>query len=477
MKINYSIFLLLALSYFTLPLFSQEYPKPADSESRMRHDVSFLASDSLKGREAGTEGEKLAATYISEQMKLIGLLPKGDKAGSYLSEFRMSYPVIFREAKLKVNDIEFKHNVEFGATDLSSQGNVSAPLLNLGKGMSSGSRFARDNDTEIKGKIVVLDIASKKINKEKSVILDEIILRVKAVVQAGAVGVILHNSSRKASEDLLFGSPFTESLDVPVVYIARLPFNKIRRLKTAECSLSVVIDRTVSKPANVLGWIDNKSSKTVVVGAHYDHVGITKSRTGEDKSLQIHNGADDNASGTAVMLELARWAVNNESLKYNYIFVAFSAEEKGLFGSKAFCSRPSVNHENIAYMLNLDMVGRLGCQGDTISALGIASSGIWEKVIDNLDHPDFWIKKINGAPPFSDHAPFLKKGIPVMYFTTGLHPDYHTPKDDTELINFKGMSELVSFIRVFMRSAEALPDIPFQKINTLKHARAYLQTF
>ena len=247
--------------------------------------------------------------------------------------------------------------------------------------------------------------------------------------------------------------------------------------KTATCTLSVEIDRTISKPANIIGWIDNKSLKTVVIGAHYDHVGITKSRTGTDKSLQIHNGADDNASGTAALLELARWAKNAKNLKYNYIFIAFSAEEKGLFGSKAFCSLPWVNNDNIVYMLNLDMVGRLGCQGDTISVLGVASSDSWENVLDNLSHPDFSIKKVSGAPPFSDHAPFLKKGIPVIYFTTGLHPDYHTPKDDTELINFTGMSEIVTYIQQFILTADSLPSIPFHKINTFQHTKAYFQTF
>jgi aminopeptidase YwaD len=439
----------------------------------------LLASDSLRGREAGTIGEQMASAYISNQMRLIGLLPKGDTEGSYLSEFRMSFPVVFKDAKLKVNEIEIKYKTEFGATDLSSPGDITAPLINIGKGISpDGSDLNNNKITyNIKGKIVVLNISTGNKKVADTDRLNDIIARVKTAIQLGAVGVILHNSSRKSTENLLFGSPFTESLDVPVVYIARLPYNKIHKIKNATCTLSVQIDRTVSKPANVIGWIDNKSTKTVVIGAHYDHVGITKSRKGEDKSLQIHNGADDNASGTAAMLELARWAVNNESLKYNYIFAAFSAEEKGLFGSKAFCSRPCVNNENIVYMLNLDMVGRLGCQGDTISVLGVASSPVWENVVDNLEHPDFSIKKINGAPAFSDHSPFLKKGIPVIYFTTGLHPDYHTPKDDTEFINFKGMTELVSYIRQFIRSAESLQAIPFHKVNMLQQTKAYIQTF
>jgi len=462
------LYLLIWISY-SAPLNAQQQNNVNTSEARMRRDVTILASDSLEGREAGKIGEKMAASYISNQMHQIGLLPKGDTDGSYISEFRMSFPVIFKEATLKIDEIEFKHIEEFGATDLSAPGEASAPLVNIGKGVSV-------KETEVKGKIVVIDIANGWKHENKDEILAGIIAKVKTVVDKGSVGVLLHCSSRKPIEDVLFGSPFTEEFNVPVLYIARLPYNKISKIRNGTCSLSVQIDRTVSKPENIIGWVDNKSPKTVVIGAHYDHVGITKGK-GTGPEPEIHNGADDNASGTAAMLELARWAVNNESLKYNYIFVAFSAEEKGLFGSKAFCSRPWVNNKNIAYMLNLDMVGRLGCQGDTLSAIGVASSPAWDPLIKNLDHPDFSIKKINGAPAFSDHSPFLKRGIPVIYFTTGLHPEYHTPADDTELINFTGMAEVVTYIRLFIRAAEALPEIPFHKINPLQHTRALIQTF
>jgi len=445
------------------------------SEARMYRDVFILASDSFKGREAGTIGEQMAADYIAKQMLQIGLLPKGDSTGSYLSRFRMNYPVIYKDAKLKIENIVFKHKEEFGATDLSSQGNVTAPFINIGKGIPGSTQ--KEKAYDVAGKIVIIDIASGSRKDGNEVLPEDIIYLVKSVVKQGGVGVILHNSSRKTTEDVLFGSPFTESLTVPVVYLARLPYNKISKISTGTCTLSVEIDRTVSKPANVIGWIDNKSAKTVVIGAHYDHVGITKSRTGGDKTLQIHNGADDNASGTAALLELARWAKDVKSLKYNYIFAAFSAEEKGLFGSKAFCTRSWVNNDTILYMLNMDMVGRLGCQGDTISAIGVASSHVWDQFLDSIQHPDFSIRKINGAPAFSDHAPFLKKEIPVMYFTTGLHPDYHTPNDDTEFINFKGMVELQRYMQNFIRSAESLPAIPFQKIHSLQNTKAYIQTF
>ncbi len=457
---------------------AQQIGNDSAAQARMYQDIRVLASDSLKGREAGAIGERMASDYISKQMVQIGLLSKGEHEGSYLSEFRMNYPVIYKKAKLRVDNIDFKYIEEFGATDLSSPGDVIAPFINIDNGLSESALKlqGKNGPVIVRGKIVLMDISGTRYEDNDS-LLNDIISRVTFVVQQGAVGVILHNSSRKTTEDILFGSPFTESLSVPVVYLARLPYNKISRIKSGACSMSVEVDRTVSKPANIVGWIDNKSAKTVVIGAHYDHVGITKSRTGNDKSLQIHNGADDNASGTAALLELARCAVKNGNLKYNYIFAAFSAEEKGLFGSKAFCSHPWVNNKNIVYMLNMDMVGRLGCQGDTISALGVASSVSWSQILDSVKHPDFSIKRINGAPAFSDHAPFLKKGIPVIYFTTGLHPQYHTPQDDIELINFSGMVELQSYLRNFIRMAESLPEIPFQKVHTLQNIKAYIQTF
>jgi len=470
-------FLFLCIVYLQ-EAFSQN-PGSNPSVERMRYDVTLLASDSLQGREAGTPGEQMASAYISQKMAEIGLLPKGNAPGSYYSSFRMSFPVVFKDVKLRVNDIEFQYSEDFGATDLSASGSVTAPVIYVGKGLN-GSESPGNQEKEIndvKGKIVILDIASKLKTNENDCIINEIVNKVKKLESKGAKGVILHNSSNNPVENYLFGSPFTESLNIPVVYIARLPFNKIRKVKKGTGFLSVEIDRTISNPLNVIGWVDNKSAKTIIVGAHYDHVGITKDRKGDDKTPKIHNGADDNASGTAAMLELARWAVNNETLRHNYIFVAFSAEEKGLFGSKAFCSRSWVNNDTILYMLNMDMVGRLGCEGDTIHVLGVSSSPVWEQVLDNLEHPDFSVKKINGAPAFSDHAPFLKKEIPVIYFTTGIHPDYHTPYDDSGFINYEGMSEIQAYLRQFLRAAEALPAIPFHKINTFQQTKALIQTF
>lgn len=463
-----NIFLLTTALLFSGIVYSQSVNDRNAVESRLRRDITVLASDSLQGREAGTVGERMAAEYIANEMRQVGLLPKGDSAGSYLTKFRMNYPVIFRNCKLVAGNMEFEYIKEFGATDFSSGGSARAELVEVGNGNSIET-------VEISGKIVVLDIAVNRRLRNENDILDQITQRINQVAKAGAVGIVLHNASKRKYEDLLFGSPFTQSVNIPVIYITRLSYEKLQKLDNPICSMNVEIDRTVKFPVNVAGFIDNKSAKTVVVGAHFDHLGLKKSKDGGE-SL-VNNGADDNASGTAALLELARWLSKTNNLKYNYLFVAFSAEEKGLFGSKAFCSRPWVKHSNIEYMLNLDMVGRLGCIGDTIKVLGMASSPVWDQLIDGLPHPDFYVKKVDGAPAFSDHAPFLKKRIPIIYFTTGLHKIYHTPADDTETINFPGMAEIMDYIEQVMLAAETLPEIPFKKINTIQKTKALITMF
>lgn len=452
-----------------------QYANP--SANRIFKDLSILASDSLQGRDAGSIGGEKAAVYIANQMKEIGLKPAGDYNDSYFRRFTMNYPVRFKKATLTINKMQFEYPSDFGATDFSASGAASGELVDVGSGIFDVATAIDDyKGVDVKGKIVLFDVAIGAGFGDLNEALLSIESRVKTAEKRGAIAILLHNSTRKGIEDVMFGSPFIDSISIPVLYIARIPFGKIKKTMKANCSLSAEIKRTTSRPANVVGIIDNKAKKTVVIGAHYDHLGLTINGD-ENGRHEPYNGADDNASGTAMLLELARWANNNESLKYNYLFVAFSAEEKGLFGSKAFAKAAEINPSNIAYMLNMDMVGRLGCQGDTISILGVGTSAVWNSLIDKLDSPDFHIKKIQGAPPFSDHAPFVKKEIPVAYFTTGIHKQYHTPADDIELINIQGMVEVYAYIRNFIRNAEILPEIPFDKLNFLQQSRAYISVF
>ncbi len=224
---------------------------------------------------------------------------------------------------------------------------------------------------------------------------------------------------------------------------------------------------------NVIGLLDNKAKKTVVVGAHYDHVGLGYfgSRYG---SGQIHNGADDNASGTATIIELARYFSVNTPKKYNYLFIAFSAEEKGLLGSYFFVNSPLAKQYQIAYMLNFDMVGRMkkGLRKKII-LFAYGSSPEWKELIKNNKPKQIKLKKLKFGPPFSDHAPFYEKQIPVLYFTTGLHQDYHTPFDDIEFINYEGMLRIVEYLNKLIPEIEKTEQINFRKCKNGEVYRGY----
>lgn len=219
------------------------------------------------------------------------------------------------------------------------------------------------------------------------------------------------------------------------------------------------------KARNVIGFIDNKAPLTVVVGAHFDHLGY-----GEDGNSMIrggvpaiHNGADDNASGTASLIELAFALKNSKSRQYNFLFIAFSAEELGLNGSKFFVENPTVDLKSVNYMINMDMVGRMNDSSKTITVGGYGTSSSWNKMISAIDKKDFFIKTDSSGSGPSDHTSFYRKDIPVLFFFTGLHTDYHKPSDDADKINYVGMFKIIRFIELLIRNDKSGSRIDFFK--------------
>ena len=160
----------------------------------------------------------------------------------------------------------------------------------------------------------------------------------------------------------------------------------------------------------------------------------------------IHNGADDNASGSAAMLEIARHLSKKRSYTHNFLFIGFSGEELGLLGSRYYVENPTISLNNINYMINMDMVGRLNDSSKTMTVGGYGTSKSWDTILNSIKKSDLQIKlDSSGAGP-SDHTSFYRKNIPVLFFFTGLHTDYHRPTDDTEKINFKGTLSIVKYI-------------------------------
>ena len=210
---------------------------------------------------------------------------------------------------------------------------------------------------------------------------------------------------------------------------------------------------------NVIGFIDNEMENTVIIGAHYDHLGY-----GDEGSLYrgekaIHNGADDNASGVSVMLNLAD-KLKKANTNNNYLLMAFSGEEMGLLGSNYFVKNATIDTEKVNYMINMDMVGRL--KDSTLAVYGTGTSPLWSQTINSLNSDFKLIEKESGVGP-SDHTSFYLNDIPVLHFFTGQHENYHKPSDDSELLNYDGMYQISEYIYTIISDLDNNEKLTFVK--------------
>ena len=220
---------------------------------------------------------------------------------------------------------------------------------------------------------------------------------------------------------------------------------------------------------NVAAYLDNGAATTVVIGAHYDHLGMGDqgSSLNANPKGKIHNGADDNASGVAGVIELARYfSTNNIAEKNNFLFICFSAEENGLLGSKAYTERPTIDLTKVNYMINMDMIGRLDPTTKTLLVNGTGTSPVWETLVKGLENEDVRIKTDSSGVGPSDHTSFYLKNIPVLHFFTGSHSDYHKPSDDWEKINLKGEGDVLSIIAKVINSVDSYPKLSFLTTKT-----------
>lgn len=205
---------------------------------------------------------------------------------------------------------------------------------------------------------------------------------------------------------------------------------------------------------NVIGFIDNGASTTVVFGAHFDHLGMGTFGSRQPGDAAIHNGADDNASGVAGILAVASELKGSDAKNNNYLFIGFSGEELGLYGSKHFVKNPTIDAGEINYMINLDMVGRLNDEG-VLAVNGTGTSPVWDQVLEDAKPDGIDVKKHESGVGASDHTSFYLANMPVLHFFTGQHQDYHKASDDSELINYQGIHDISSYI---VGIVEALDD-------------------
>lgn len=218
---------------------------------------------------------------------------------------------------------------------------------------------------------------------------------------------------------------------------------------------------------NVIGYIDNNAKTTIIIGAHYDHLGFGgEGSLYREKDKAIHNGADDNASGVSVMLNLAsRLKVKNDESERkdsnNYLFMAFSGEEMGLLGSNYFSKNPTIEVESINYMINMDMVGRMNADS-TLAVYGTGTSPMFKQTLKSNNDNFKLVENESGVGP-SDHTSFYLIDIPVLHFFTGQHEDYHKPGDDSEKLNYDGMNLISDYIYTIISDLDDNGELAFRK--------------
>jgi len=431
--------ILLLIFLFTLPGLSQKLKK-ADKISRdnLEAHVRYLADDRLEGRRAGSPGEKLAMEYISDKFKSAGLLPKGNDG--YYQEFEINEGLQINDGTtFSINDVTLEAGKDYFPFPYSARKSIEAsPAIAI-------------QEADMPWFVDLEDILDENKQNPHFDLNDYIKKNAQKAYDRAATAVVIYNTSADADNLSFNPKDRSETLPLPVIYVNKDAATKYFSDATATLNIKLKVDIGEKKREghNVVGYIDNGAPTTVVLGAHFDHLGYGEDgnsmlRTGEKL---IHNGADDNASGTAALIELARILKTSKSKNNNYLFIAFSGEELGLYGSKYFTEHPTVALATINYMINMDMVGRFNDSTKSLAVGGFGTSPAWATVIKPNEKKLPFVIKIDssGSGP-SDHTSFYRKDIPVLFFFTGQHKDYHRPTDDAERINYDGELLIVNYI-------------------------------
>jgi aminopeptidase YwaD len=442
--------------------FKIAYVQTAVKDQLSAH-VYYLADDRLEGRLTGSEGEKLAMDYIASYFKQYGLQPKGTDGFVQPFEFSLGKTLAGNNF-LKINNQVLKVEEDYFPMPYSGNADVKAQLAVVGFGIDAPGLYNDfENKENLKGKILLINLSSPDGIHPHSKYLNytDYKTRIITAEEKGAVGIIFFNTDKTLSNPVFDLKMNVDAANIPVVFVkeTHLPLLK----EGAEIALSVNLKKQDLKGHNVVGYIDNKAPYTVVIGAHYDHIGYgefgNSRHAGEP---EIHNGADDNASGVALMLELSPMLKSSSLTSNNYLFLAFSGEELGLYGSKYFTQNSTIDIEKVNYMLNFDMVGRLDKDG-RIALNGVGTSPVLDSLANNLEHGSLNITTTESGMGASDHTSFYLKDIPVVHFYTGNNPDYHKPTDMAHLINFDGMVEILNYTYSFIESLDGRGKLEFTK--------------
>jgi hypothetical protein len=465
--------------------------------ARYLEHVRYLASDELQGRGTGTPGAALAAEYIARQLEAAGCRPAGSD-GSWFQPFEVTSgkKLIDEKALLVFDTLSEKLVVrrDWIPLPFTEMRDVEAPVAFAGYGIEApGFNYDDYAGFDASGKALLVLRYEPKAEDPQAEFggtepSEHALFWNKARVAArhGAAALIIVNPpNRDPAEDELYAwDPFAtgQTYPLPMVHIRRSvaelllgkagladldtltrQLDQTRKPQSQDLGFSlrlrIGVEPNRLAARNVVGLLpgDGTTGETIVIGAHYDHLGVRPSRRGPDVTPQIHNGADDNASGAAGLLELARVLGRRAPLRRNLLFVAFDGEELGLCGSRYFVEHPAVELSQIRAMINLDMIGRLNAGKFTLYGINTARefAGLVEQAALQAGL-QYRVGRGSGAGA-SDQASFLRRQIPVLFAFTGVHKEYHTPEDDWQLIDAEGAVSVLKLCeRVTVELASAV---------------------
>ena len=445
--------------------------------------IKYLSSDKLEGRFPGSEGSKKAIKYISKNWEAQGVLPAGTKKYeqpfSYISKVSLGNRNILRVRNSKSR---YKIKKDFIPIGWSGNGNIDDKVVFVGYGFDIDDSLSWNDyiNVNVKNKWVLMFLNGPDGNSPHSPYgyHKKLYNKVIAARDRGVGGILFMEREEKENNKLkpLVYRQSASSAGLPIIQITHAVANNIindkdktvadlrSKIDQELVSFSFELDRKVSArvnlkfeketATNVIGFIEGSdpilNKEYIIIGAHYDHLGYGGHMSGSlnPDSMQIHNGADDNASGIAGILELSHKLMTNKKLLgRSIIAICFDAEEKGLLGSKFYTQTPTKDLEQTAIMINMDMIGRLNEKPITVGGVGSAKTFSETIEVVQKNHTLIIDKNISGMDfGRSDHASFYREDIPVLFFFTGAHQDYHKPSDDWDKIDYQGEKEVLNFV-------------------------------